>query len=1067
MLYFLLFIQVCYKEFETKAQALQCFHFAYCGASRPVESSIRERMANKALCEAQLSHLSVTTGSYRMRKGEILLHRVHAQLSHVWPRMSKPEHIDGLHKEAQNFGGEAGSHILEAMAALNKAHSHHLAARRLLYKTPVYYKNGEAITKEEAINDNIEEALGKLMASWMVTLSRHNLSFSPEKLSALGNQFDGVEMASGSFSQYNVGIQELLKSVAKWAFMVNRFLSLLQTASLSNDNVVPTIYNAWKGNSASQQGEKMAGKGVWSPPEQRNVRKVKSTPATSKKSALGNSKKLNFDEEKEISTHNSGSCVLPLVEQLSFLSLEGSTVHDKMTEARPRDTSFVTSCEAGMRMDQNSKLKNISRVRRKCIGACMKQEMKAIKRSSSSSSTAVGAESPIYFLGELMERIEEGAKSKEKIGEDNSFGNRSAPLCSRGERKKLGADIKTGDLKSVQKKTGVALKNDDTFKRKPGRPSRYRGRQQVGENKENAEGLLSTLAELSRNAGEEVDSGLANVVKGKASVLERSLARPRRVLRKDKASPECSRYVNKSLDDECLTTLDVGCMTKDVFDRLALSPDFDSSPGLSNHGRVRSYLSCAQPVLSEPVTNSLPDASCSSFSPSLSSQLEQSSELFYSFTGDDCRNGQPDSSVGLLSPIEIPRGRPQRTKRATQKISSGQVGEDEQSVRTPSPLSKSNKEEGEKENVIQCTPEREIGKSPFPLLTPKTKAKSKLSLKKSKDQPSQTVTKRRALKSREDSDNILSNETGENATSKLSTSAKARTMGTSQKKAAQHKEGGKKSEPENKVPEVEEEAVKRKISRKPRRGVTRGKTACTGSRGEDSLTSVKGKNIDTTGGDLMKSPCKRHSEDHNESLGVVSDKSPRKESTPQTIESAIAQKNLERIKEQSNPEYSQTKDGHLSTKQRVIKPFSLTVKHGSGDALSPKGKDEALKKELDEIEDESLVVENDSEMKNGAASKSDTKKDSEETVGCIYSEDTPSLAGTHASAPAAATSSDRAPPSALEAGIESVFAAASTEPEPEPMCDCENCLCYDSPLDVLKILFPTIENFELNPGKFY
>ncbi|RUS74486.1 hypothetical protein EGW08_017761 [Elysia chlorotica] len=827
--------QVCFIEWADKSLASRCLHYAQCGASRDSDSLVLEASVNKALAEGQLGHLKVTTGQYRRSEGQALAYRVDAVLTRL--REDEAE-LSDLAVRAQGLQGSGDSHILRLTTVLEQSQSHHRATLAELSPSNQFFKDGCLQRPEDAINDQIIQHFQFLMASWKETLARYNLVFSDDDMLGLAKDFDGVAMTPGAFRQYKPPMQEVLKGAVKWVSAAKRYYSKGRF-----EPIKPIMEYCLDPEFFKLQEE---------------LGLSKEEGITQDDS--GGPRILDFLFENGNTAHGSKLFSMSGLSQLGPISSEKSSSSDNSeTSAQLFDSVFA---RLGVE-DQNAKLSELLSERSKAGGE------------------ADSTESPQQYFQQILEKMKRETKSVAKVGDDDSSENCSDSPCVNRDKDRSESDKAKSTSARNRKRnesSGAAkkavVKTDEKSKGRAGRLARGRARQPVvDEDKENSGGVSNIAPENVKSRD--------------------TTTRPRRLRTKNKASPECARH-GEGRETESNGTPGFDILNSAVLDRLAPSPDLRSSPVSShNHRDRQSFSSPASVEMSELDTGLSPGDSHASFSYPLHFQLEQNS----SFIEDCGLDVKPGSSIRCLSPVEIPRGRPQRAKRSTAKLSTSRAGQEDPSQKTPSPATKkrTDRDEEEKENVVQCTPEREIGKSPFPLVTPKTRPKSKLSLKKASDQQAQPTAgaKRKALKSRDEMEETVT--------------------------------------------------IKRKVGRRPRRGVT----AC-------NTSAVADKVSDTGGGDIVKSPSKRQSEEHIEALGVTSDKSPRKNSSRQSVtDHTVTVEDLG----DSNDDNDETGLPHLQPKttpgntelhDRLRNPWN-----------EEEGFDHGLKKELDEIEGDSLTVEPD------------------------------------------------------------------------------------------------------------
>ena len=764
------------------------------------------------------------------------------------------ELLQDIYREAQAMKGAAGSHVLEATAMLVKAQPHHKAVRdKIVHPTPADHIN-ERTLLEHSLHDSIAESVLIQLQSWQRTLENFNMYVSVDEILGWGLYFNGIDIAEdfaiptiNGIDRVNPGVQEAVKNATMVGFMARPYL-------FSTDSKVPCNifysenYTVLDENSRvpwqllnEQRTEKVPG--------QSNVKAGKKTATSSKRVATGNPKKLQITKENRRPEKCKEGDLSGALDRLSLESLKTIGTCDNASSGDVPRTPVCQSDSASHSMDLAD--------RNPCTSMKTEaDEQGGSKRSDSiTSSSSLHNASPMHCLQkhrQLMETKNTEKKSKRKGGKNH------------------GAEDEFDSL-SVGPKGALVM--SDPNKQKQARSSRCKGKHQTKASKENAEGsqvLMETSTELTKTVKQERSRESATIGGSSTAACDSKKApsRGRRLRAKDNVSPECSRHGDENADI-LLNTPDSAITKVDVLERLAPSPDSESR-SRSPRGRnfnlqtfdERGSFSSPEGEQSKDMATMSQRSPTSSFLSHHPEPPGQGGGMFHRFTGAEYSNRNSRYS----SPPEIPRGRPQRTRRAVAKTSPPPAEDnDEQAVKTPSPGVKHSAENdvADKENMIQCTPEREIGKSPFPLITPKSKAKSKLSQKKSSGGLSKTVIKKRAaLMSRDDAENISANEGAGNSSSDPSaTTSVAGAQRTTGRRAAKVKD-------EALVTEFEppEETIKRRVGRPPRRAATRGKTAGA---------------VDVVKNDPSKPLCKRRSDDGIGNLSSETDMSPSKQNAVQ------------------------------------------------------------------------------------------------------------------------------------------------------------------------------------------
>ncbi|GFO39560.1 separin [Plakobranchus ocellatus] len=950
--------ELCYREHEDKTLAARSFERARCVASRSKRmTTALELMAQQALCEAQLDHLSVSEGLYRQHEWKRLELTVLAWQAEMRLRMLRHEdklmekavkdiesllsdeteedmsksscsggktaakplksslsscclrikqeakdkgkprwpcQVEEVSKwlrvvgdEAKQMEGQAGANILEATAKVMNSHLKYLPILKCMGDNDdidnADDEGAQIFSDEQVITNEIKDALSN-KAFWdQKMMSRLNMApASVEGLfEAAGHQLGGVRSQTNK-QDHSSGLQKGSSKSSRAQLSgssVKHPATKSSSIKIFNDSYVTPC----RGSVLKSSENITASVGLKS---------ARTVDKTAKRVRKMSSKVLSLhSEEASVSgprpqngLKGSGD------ESLSPQQLNSLNIHEE-DSSEDVDISSRQIFTAPKGKENSSGVvdcTNTSTARRRGVGRARNYVM--LSSSSDDCASSSSSSSPALILQkhkELMAKIgREGNSPKPKAicAEDQENKAKQEVVAKTGNsgKTRLGKSAKT-ELEGGQSKSRLALDNKQG--RRNGRTKTQA--HAVVENVDDGNSLLNTSSEISRAVQEDVGIQTAEAIVSKqqsqsdlvVSEHKRGSTRARRLRRKGSPSPECKRQ-GDGVGDIVVTTPDLAGLRDELLEELASSPGHLNSSSFSSNS-TRSICEVDTEMgtsFSSPGSGSIQpgETDCSSDNPfhSLASFVEDDFTRGMSRLHSD-RTGVVEVKAenlmaSFVSPMEIPRGRPQRRK-AESKSTTKQAKEDkEQVLKTPSPVKVENDDDGddaEKENVILCTPEGETGKSPFPLLTPKTKPRSNLSLKKLKANAPPSTMKREALALKDVSENnsAITSKSVKDFTSKRPAGAKAKLTRNASKNDIEEMD----TECQSCEPE---ETIKRKASRAPRRGTTRGKTYCNKVSEKDSVREAADEEMEVAALDVgTQSPLKRLSDEHIECASSLSD----------------------------------------------------------------------------------------------------------------------------------------------------------------------------------------------------
>ncbi|GFR85211.1 separin [Elysia marginata] len=959
---------ICHKEFEDKSVSAQGFQFALCAASQSTESPAFQRMINEVLVEGQLSHLSVKIGEHRKNEVKALALSVLSRQAQLRPGDAC---LDAVLKEAESMQGETNSHLLAASAVLSITQRYHRTALATIDPDPACGCNySKVCPQKDVITDSLIQALRKSYSYWRTTLDKHQVPINTmEELLEWGLDSNKIKMPRGSYTAYNPLMQELFASIGKWAFVANRHSELwcgeAKDCNSSDSFTQRVVCDGDNGGvtraPVMQQRRKRAGKAVsmaCSKQRQRSADTV--TPFSSNETYPGRP-----ETHEPAKGHNHGSVfsLSHMAKQLKAINLKGNVNHDTSRMSILAVGNARASQAISNRIFNKSDCTKTNTTKKKVLGPAKGHDMNLSKNNC-----------PLNHK-EHVDKIDMG-----KVGRKTSREDKQSLLSPKGSNKKSETDRRDTVCSGCNKqkmmsdatKSRVLSKNDLSGKRM-GWAYKYRGGQNGCEDEENSGDTKESLDKSSKLLTTTTDELDSEPCGPKRSACAKTRVQSRRLRLKVKPSPECKRGDNESFY-QLAKSPDV--TTRDnALDRLAPSPDINATPLSSSELKRRPRHQQRDRMLS-----SNPEPEDSMFLEYSNSPFSSPVPLRHNIL--NMHESWTFPSIDLSSPVEIPRGRSQRTRKGRAKPLSNQTNcpADGQSTEMSTPQRSDNPTEDntDKENVIHCTPEREIGKSPFPLVTPKTTQKSKLALKKSQDETAQPQTKRAALNLRDGSENIPSNEAVETVSP-----TKPKAKRTSRKPKSEESIQDSKSEP---LVSTVKETVQKKTTRSTRKGVTSSTTNSSKSSDKISLTVPKGNKMDTSRKGSVKSPCKRQSEANIDTLPTAPEKSPRKQSVPQAKTEAANSTTLKGKNKEAEPSENETVDsedaisqeGVLDKELREIEQDALIVEPGSPDMHISENHGKTLKKS----KDESPIAELEIDQNSSSASPCDTACESQEAPGC-------------------------------------------------------------------------------------